>query len=172
MTDEPANDASAPIGNTLAAMVAKLSGIRVASMGEQTLQAASSLRGCLAAMQSPGSMLTQSSPECLTMWTMQTKVTKDWGDANKNWNLYISNFFSCDFCNALHGDTAACAEGLKTHFRYQFCTLQRCAPAMGDAVCDCEHSAGNAAPAADGLCCGPSLPGWGLAWVRRMVELH
>ena len=56
-------------------------------------------------------------------------MTKDWGDANKNWNLYISNFFSCDFCNALHGDTAACAEGLKTHFRYQFCTLQRYAPA-------------------------------------------
>ena len=56
---------------------------------------------------------------------MQTKVTKEWGEANTNWNLYIANFFGCDFCNAFHGDSTACAEGLKAHFRYQFCTLQR-----------------------------------------------
>ena len=56
---------------------------------------------------------------------MQTKVTKEWGEANKNWNLFIVNFFGCDFCNGWHGDSAACAEGLKAHFRYQFCTLQR-----------------------------------------------
>ena len=61
---------------------------------------------------------------------MQAK-TKEWGEANKEWNLYIVNFFGCDFCNPYYSDEerAAHAEGLKVHFSHQSCTLQRYAHA-------------------------------------------
>ena len=54
-------------------------------------------------------------------------MTKDWGEANKDWNLFIANWYGCDLCHGWHGDQAACAAGLKTHYRHQFCILQRCA---------------------------------------------
>lgn len=62
-------------------------------------------------------------PACL-----QVVLTKEWGNENKRWKLFITRFFDCELCHG-EGNTQAemdkCHASMQEHFNFASCRMQR-----------------------------------------------
>ena len=64
-------------------------------------------------------------------------MTKEWGETNKRWSLFVSRFYGCELCRGggmAPGGLAACAASYREHYEFAHCRFQRCAPAAEDSV--------------------------------------
>ena len=58
----------------------------------------------------------------------QVEITKDWGDANKRWKLFITRFFDCEICDGNGMPTGLmdkCHASMREHYEFASCRTHR-----------------------------------------------
>ena len=61
---------------------------------------------------------------------VQVETTKEWGESNKRWNLFITRFYDCELCDAGRGKERMdkCHKSYLEHYDWAFCRFHRCIP--------------------------------------------
>lgn len=60
---------------------------------------------------------------------LQVETTKEWGEDNKRWNLFITRFYDCELCDTGRGKEplSKCHKSYLEHYDFAFCRFHRCA---------------------------------------------
>ncbi len=59
--------------------------------------------------------------------SVQVETTKQWGEDNKRWNLFITRFYDCELCDRGRSKEALakCHKSYLDHYDFAYCRFHR-----------------------------------------------